>query len=63
MVDEKKEDAMRARLEKFLSSENAASAIEYALIAAGIATAIAAVVYVIGASASDDFTAAKDSFQ
>ena len=43
-------------LKKFMSSESGATAIEYGLIAAGIAVAIAVVVFTVGSKLNTLFT-------
>ena len=47
---------MRERLQAFLKDESGATAIEYGLIAAGIALAIIAVVNGLGAKLNTKFT-------
>jgi pilus assembly protein Flp/PilA len=48
---------------KFLSDESGATAIEYGLIAAGIALAIIAVVNGLGTNLSDKFTSVNNSLK
>jgi pilus assembly protein Flp/PilA len=43
-------------LKKFVRNESGATAIEYGLIAAGIAVAIAVVVFTVGSKLNDLFT-------
>ena len=43
-------------LKKFIKNESGATAIEYGLIAAGIAVAIAVVVFTVGSKLNDLFT-------
>lgn len=47
-------------LKKFISNEEGATAIEYGLIAAGIAVAIAAIVFVLGSKLNTLFTSVSD---
>jgi len=48
---------------KFLSDESGATAIEYGLIAAGIALAIIAVVNGVGSNLNDKFTSINTSLK
>ena len=48
---------------KFMSDENGATAIEYGLIAAGIALAIIAVVNGVGTNLNDKFTSINSSLK
>jgi pilus assembly protein Flp/PilA len=48
---------------KFLSDQSGATAIEYGLIAAGIALAIIAVVNGLGSNLSDKFTSINNSLK
>jgi pilus assembly protein Flp/PilA len=50
------ECAMRSQIEKFWRDETAATAIEYGLIAAGVALAIITVVYGLGTKLKGTFT-------
>jgi pilus assembly protein Flp/PilA len=50
-------------LSKFLSDESGATAIEYGLIAAGIALAIIAVVNGLGSNLNDKFTSINSSLK
>jgi pilus assembly protein Flp/PilA len=52
---------MSGRLQFFLSDERGTTAIEYALIAAGISMAIVATVSSIGSSVSNMWTAVRDA--
>jgi Flp pilus assembly pilin Flp len=54
---------MPADWKKFLKSENAATAIEYALIAVGISITIAGVAFLIGDNVNENYTAVEESFQ
>ena len=51
---------MMQKIKTFLKNEDGATAIEYGLIAAGIAVAIVAVVFVIGGQINDAFQAVVD---
>jgi pilus assembly protein Flp/PilA len=48
---------------RFLREERAASAIEYGLIAAGVAVAVIAVVQELGGKLAATFTAVRDALQ
>ena len=48
-------------LKRFLKDENGATAIEYGLIAAGIAVAIIVVVRGVGTNLNTTFTSVKDN--
>ena len=50
-------------LKRFLQDENGATAIEYGLIAAGIAVAIIAVVRGVGTNLNTTFQSVKDNLQ
>ena len=50
-------------VEKFLSDESGATAIEYGLIAAGIALAIIAAVNTLGTTMSNKFTSINSSLK
>ncbi len=50
-------------LSKFLANESGATAIEYGLIAAGIALAIIAVVNGLGSNLNDKFTSVNNSLK
>jgi len=52
---------MRDMFEKFLRDESGATAIEYALIAAGISVAIITVVNTLGSTLKTTFTNVKNS--
>jgi len=52
---------MRNMFEKFLRDESGATAIEYALIAAGISVAIITVVNTLGSTLKTTFTNVKNS--
>lgn len=54
---------MRALLSAFLRDETAATAIEYALIAAGIAIAIIAAVNGVGTALTSSFTTISSSLK
>ena len=54
---------MKRTLLSFLSDESGATAIEYGLIAAGIALAIIAVVNGLGANLNDKFTLVNNSLK
>ena len=54
---------IEASLSKFLSDEFGATAIEYGLIAAGIALAIIAVVNGLGSKLNDQFTSISSSLK
>lgn len=54
---------MKRTLLNFLSDENGATAIEYGLIAAGIALAIIAVVNGIGTNLNTQFTSINSSLK
>ncbi|MEN6421948.1 MAG: Flp family type IVb pilin [Smithella sp.] len=47
-------------IKKFLKDEEGVTAIEYGLIAAGIAVAIAAIVFTLGGNIRDAFTEVSD---
>jgi pilus assembly protein Flp/PilA len=51
-----KDQVVRTVIRKFLADENAAAAIEYGLLAAGIAVAIIAVVAGLGTQLNTTFT-------
>jgi pilus assembly protein Flp/PilA len=50
-------------VQKFLADESGATAIEYGLIAAGIALAIITVVNSLGTTLNDKFTSVKTGIQ
>ena len=54
---------MKKVFSKFLSDESGATAIEYGLIAAGIALAIIAVVNGVGSNLNDKFTTINGSLK
>ena len=54
---------MKRTLLSFLSDESGATAIEYGLIAAGIALAIIAVVNGLGTNLNDKFTSVNNSLK
>jgi len=54
---------MKALLSRFLTNESGATAIEYALIAAGIAIAIIGAVNGVGTSLSSVFTTVSTSLK
>jgi len=57
------EAKLKHQLLKFLSDESGATAIEYGLIAAGIALAIIAVVNGLGSNLNDKFTSINTSLK
>ncbi len=58
-----KEAVLKRTLLSFLSDESGATAIEYGLIAAGIALAIIAVVNGLGTNLNDKFTSINNSLK
>jgi pilus assembly protein Flp/PilA len=54
---------LKRTLSNFLSDESGATAIEYGLIAAGIALAIIAVVNGLGSNLNDKFTSVNSSLK
>jgi pilus assembly protein Flp/PilA len=58
-----KEAALKRNLQKFLSDESGATAIEYGLIAAGIALAIIAAVNGLGTTLNTQFTSINTSLK
>jgi pilus assembly protein Flp/PilA len=58
-----KEAVLKRILSNFLSDENGATAIEYGLIAAGIALAIIAVVNGLGTTLNTQFTSINSSLK
>jgi pilus assembly protein Flp/PilA len=58
-----KEAELKRTLLNFLSDESGATAIEYGLIAAGIALAIIAVVNGVGTNLNDKFTSINSSLK
>jgi pilus assembly protein Flp/PilA len=58
-----KEVALKQNLLRFLSDESGATAIEYGLIAAGIALAIIAVVNGLGTNLNTQFTSINSSLK
>jgi pilus assembly protein Flp/PilA len=52
-----------SKLKSFLRDESGATAIEYGLIAAGIAVAIIAVVQALGTNLNTTFTKVKNALQ
>jgi pilus assembly protein Flp/PilA len=56
-------NAVRSKLWNFLSDEQAATAIEYGLIAAGIAVAIIAVVAGLGTNLNATFTSVSSALK
>ena len=54
---------MKGLIQKFLSDESGATAIEYGLIAAGISLAIIAVVNGLGTSLNTQFTSISSSLK
>jgi pilus assembly protein Flp/PilA len=57
------EDVEMSLLKRFLKNENGATAIEYGLIAAGIAVAIVVVVRGVGTNLNTTFQSVKDNLQ
>jgi pilus assembly protein Flp/PilA len=57
------EAELKALIQKFLSDQSGATAIEYGLIAAGIALAIIAVVNGLGTALNTQFTAISTSLK
>jgi pilus assembly protein Flp/PilA len=57
-----KQSSFTSTVRRFLRDENAASAIEYAMIAAGIAVAVVGVVTALGTSVSDMFTKVQSAY-
>jgi pilus assembly protein Flp/PilA len=57
------EAELKGLIQKFLSDESGATAIEYGLIAAGISLAIIAVVNGLGSTLSDKFTSISTSLK
>ncbi len=57
------EAKLKHYISKFLSDESGATAIEYGLIAAGIALAIIAVVNGLGSKLNDQFTSISSSLK
>ncbi len=51
----------RSLVDKFLSDENGATAVEYAVIAGGIAVAIAGAVTLLGSNVSGSYTNVNNS--
>lgn len=54
---------MRALLMRFLNDRSGATAIEYALIAAGIAMVIVSVVQALGTTTAGKYQSVQDAFQ
>ncbi|HEX2366450.1 MAG TPA: Flp family type IVb pilin [Bradyrhizobium sp.] len=54
---------MKGLIQKFLSDESGATAIEYGLIAAGISLAIIAVVNGLGSNLNDKFSSISSSLK
>ena len=54
---------MKQKVQKFLSDESGATAIEYGLIAAGIALAIIAVVNGLGTNLNTQFTSINSALK
>ena len=59
----KKEFALKNLIKRFLSDQSGATAIEYGLIAAGIALAIITAVNSVGTALSGKFTTISNSLQ
>jgi pilus assembly protein Flp/PilA len=57
------EDNVRLKFQQFLADESGATAIEYGLIAAGIALAIITMVNTIGTTLNDKFTTINTKIQ
>jgi pilus assembly protein Flp/PilA len=62
-VENSAEVKLKGQIKKFLSDESGATAIEYGLIAAGIALAIIAVVNGLGTSLNTQFTSISSSLK
>ena len=60
---QRQEAELKRNFVKFLSDESGATAIEYGLIAAGIALAIIAVVNGLGTNLNDKFTSVNNSLK
>jgi pilus assembly protein Flp/PilA len=58
-----READLKRQFTRFLSNESGATAIEYGLIAAGIALAIIAVVNGLGTTLNDKFTSINNSLK
>jgi pilus assembly protein Flp/PilA len=58
-----KEPMMKALVSRFFSDESGATAIEYGLIAAGIAVAIITVVQGLGTKLTSTFTSVQDALK
>jgi pilus assembly protein Flp/PilA len=58
-----KESKMKALVSRFISNESGATAIEYGLIAAGIAVAIITVVQGLGTKLTSTFTSVQDALK
>jgi pilus assembly protein Flp/PilA len=54
---------MKALVSRFISNESGATAIEYGLIAAGIAVAIITVVQGLGTKLTSTFTSVQDALK
>jgi pilus assembly protein Flp/PilA len=54
---------MRARVKRFVQSESGTTAIEYAIIAGGIALAIIAVLQSVGMSVMNDFVSVNTALK
>jgi pilus assembly protein Flp/PilA len=57
-----KADSLMSTIRRFARDENGATAIEYAMIAAGIAVAVVATVTALGSSVSAMFTTVKSAY-
>jgi pilus assembly protein Flp/PilA len=57
-----KQSSLALTFRRFLKDESAATAIEYAMIAAGIAVAVVATVTALGSSVSAMFTTVKSAY-
>ena len=53
---------IRTHAHRLIADESAATAIEYAIIASGIASAIAAIIATLGSSVVTMWTTVKDAF-
>lgn len=54
---------MRPLLIRFLNDRSGATAIEYALVAIGVAMAIVAVIQALGATTAGQYQSVQDAFQ
>lgn len=54
---------MRATLRRFVSDQSGATAIEYAIVAGGIAVVIVTVVYALGQTTAAKYQSVQDALQ